>query len=453
MHRLQAADNARNTTAPDVGVEGRRRRLGLQGAVAVSLVGKSVEFVTLLLLATVVPRALGPADYGRFVVPLTIVTVGSLALTLGGPTTMARYVPAAAPAERRAVALRLGRRLAGGWALQLFAIAAVAAVLAVVVPDRFPPVTTTLVALGLALNVVATLSLQVGLGLGRTGWWSARYPIQNAVLIVAVVVLHHAAGSTGAVLAIVLAGAVAAGIGVAVVRPLTTTPVEQVDLPPGAIRFGVLHASGAECSQLAHGGGVVVVAILVGSSVEAGHTALALGIALGVTYAVLQAFTVCLPHLAGERSPAGAEATLRRLAGGLVAVLVPAALTVGVILDRVVPAVFGQGYGEAVTAFAPALAMVVLAPLNALAVQAAALRLRPEASTAAGLAAVGAFAVVAMATVPAWGAAGGTAAAMAGVAASAVVSVVLLRGAIGPHLAAASFGGAAFVLAVATVAA
>ena len=66
--------------------------------------GKIAEAVTLVLLATVVPRLLGPHDYGQFSVVLTLVAIGSVALTLGGATLLARYVPAAPPAERAPLA-------------------------------------------------------------------------------------------------------------------------------------------------------------------------------------------------------------------------------------------------------------------------------------------------------------------------------------------------------------
>ena len=100
----------------------------LRAAVAGSLVAKTLEVATLVLLATLVPRALGPADFGRFSVLLTIVTLGSLALTLGGPTLMARFVPAAPPHERVALARAIGARLTRGRAAQLLAIALAAIV-------------------------------------------------------------------------------------------------------------------------------------------------------------------------------------------------------------------------------------------------------------------------------------------------------------------------------------
>jgi O-antigen/teichoic acid export membrane protein len=304
----------------------------------------------------------------------------------------------------------------------------------------------------LALNVGTTLALQVGLGLGRTGGWSARYPLQNTVLIVGVLVVGRAAGGLGGAVVIVVAALVGAAFAAVLTAPLLRPAVAVVALPEGALRFGVLQATGAGLVQLTHRGGVLATALLAGSAAETGYVALATGIALGVTYAVLQAFTVSLPHLAGEDATAGGEEVLRRLAGGLLAVLVPGVLLVAATLDELVPRIFGDGYLGATDAFAPALALVVLAPLNALAVQAAALRLRPDVAATAGAASAIAFVVVAFAAVPAWGAAGATAAALAGASASAVVAVRSLPGAVGTPVGLATAAGAAAVLLVATIA-
>ena len=420
--------------------------------------------VTLVLLATVVPRALGPEDYGHFAVPLTVVTLGSLAMTLGGPTLMARYVPTAPVGERPALALAIGRRLARGRAVQCGAIAVVALVAVVGDPARFPPFVTSMVVVALALNVGTTLALQVTLGLGRAGPWSARYPVQNAVLVVTVLVLHAAFGTTGATVALVVAASVTAAMAAAVLVPVARADVARVPVPPGAIRFGALNATGAALVQVAHRGGVVAVAVLVGSAVETGYAALPIGIALGATYAVLQTFTVALPHLAGSSPAAGAgghpdrspadrsgEAVLRRLAAGLSAVVIPVTLAAAVLLDTLVPAVFGHRYAAAAGAFGPALAVVVLAPLSALVVQAAALRLQPGVALASGLATFAGFLVGVFALVPVWAAAGATGAALVGVASGTAVAVRGLPGAAGWPLVAASYLGATAVLGLAIV--
>lgn len=425
----------------------------LRRSVSSSLGGKAVEIVTLALLATVVPRALGPSDYGHFSVPLTVVTLGSLAMTLGGPTLMARYVPAAAPDRRLAIAKAIGARLARGRALQLAAIAGAAALLVAVDPETFSASDTAIVVFALALNVAATLALQIGLGLGRTGAWSFRYPLQNAVLVGAVLALHSSSGRDGAVLAIAVAAIAGAAFGAGIVVPLVRPTTPRVAVPVGAIRFGVHQATGAALTQFSQRGSVLAVAVLATSATETGYAALATGIALGVTYAVLQTFTVALTHLAdGDRDGvAQSEATLRRLAGWLLATIVPAAIVGVLVLDDVVPVLFGDDYVGAVDAFGPALALVVLAPLYSLGVQTAALRLRPEVASASGAAAACAFVVVALLAVPAWDAAGGTVASLAGGAAGVTVAARLLPGAFGPRIIGASVAGVVAVLGLSLV--
>lgn len=417
---------------------------------SLSLGGKAVEICTLALLATVVPRVLGPSDYGRFAVPLTVVTLGSLAMTLGGPTLMARYVPAAAAHDRIALAKTIGARLARGRALQTAAIAGIAALL--VAADVLPPLTTGIVVVALALNVAATLALQVTLGLGRTGAWSFRYPIQNAALIAAVLVLHATSGSRGAVFAIAVAAIAGAGFAALVVVPVVRPATPRVAVPDGAIRFGIHQATGAALTQFSQRGSVLAVAVLATSSTETGYVALATGIALGVTYAVLQTFTVSLTHLADGDDVDEAEVALRRLAGALLAVIIPAAVVGALVLEHVVPVVFGDDYTGAVDAFGPALALVVLAPSYSLGVQVAALRMRPQVATVSGVASALTFVAVALVAVPAWDAAGATAASLAGGAVGALAAVRMLPGAFGRHIVGTTFVGVAAVLAAAVVA-
>ena len=71
--------------------------------------------------------------------------------------------------------------------------------------------------------------------------------------------------------------------------------------------------------------------------------------------------------------------------------MLPVAVLGVLAVDLVVPVVLGPAYVDAAAAFPPALAAVVLAPLNALTLQAAALRLRPEATLAAAAAGAVAF--------------------------------------------------------------
>jgi O-antigen/teichoic acid export membrane protein len=412
----------------------------LRGPVLIGGMGKVAETATLVLLATVVPRALGPAGYGRFSVALTVVTLGSLAMTLGGATLLSRFVPAAAPADRPGVALALTQRLARNRVAVFAVLVAAGAVLTAAAPDVFSPPVVACVLLALGLNVATTLVLQADLGLGRAVGWCVRYPVQNAVLVGAVQLLHEEVAV--AILASAVAGAVVAA---AASGPLLRARGRRVTPPEGALRFGLLQAGGGALVQFVHRGGILAVALLTGSDVQTGFAALPIGIALAATYAVAQLFTVALPVLSARDD---GEQALRRLACLL---LVPvAAGTVGSVLvvDAVVPVVVGAAYTGAAAAFVPAIAMVALAPVNALAVQASALRLRPQAALYGALAGAAVFVAVCVAAVPSLGATGATAAALAGTAATALAARFLLPGAIGARLALGSTATVGAVLAL-----
>ena len=450
---------------------------GLRRPVVAGVVGKGAEAVTLVLLATLVPRLLGPADYGRLSVVLTLVAVGSVALTLGGSTLLARYVPAAPPDERPALARSLTLRLARNRLVPFGLLGAAAAVLAAV--GRVPPSTAGWVVLALVLNVIATLALQADLGLGRATAWSARYPVQNAVLIAAVVALYVATGLDGAVAGVAVAGAAGCALALTATRSLWQAgPRPPVHLPTGAARFGLVAAATGALMQLVQRGGVVAAALL-STDTETGHAAVAIGVALAATYAVAQVFVVTLPALTARhaaaadpaavdtsddrlgaappddgsvgrpsgrsRSSSPAEPALRRLAGLLLLVVLPVAVLGVLAVDLVVPVVLGPAYGDAVAAFPPALAAVVLAPLAALTLQTAALRLRPEATLAAAVAGAVVFAVTALVAVPMWGATGAAGAMLAGTATAALVGMLSLPGCTGWRLPVASLAGAVAV--------
>ncbi|NQY55225.1 MAG: hypothetical protein HRT86_01880 [Ilumatobacteraceae bacterium] len=421
----------------------------MRRSIVASSLGKVVELVTLVALATIVPRALGPADYGRFAVVLTVVTMVSLALTLGGPTLMTRYVPAAPPDERVPLALALGRRLLVTRAAML-SIGAVAA-LGVATTTSLSLTDTSIAIVASTLHVVATIALLVLLGLGGTTAWAVRFPFHNAVLVIAALVLYPVGGVTASLIAILIAAIATTLAALIVAAPvLRAHPTGDVQLPSGALHFGALQAGGAALMQYTHRAGVLAVAIFAGSSVETGYAALAIGLALGATYAVLQLFTVSLPHLtSGDLDREGterAEAPLRRLALAATALLVPVLAAAALLLDWLVPPIFGTDYEGAETAFVPALALVVLAPLYSLYVQVAAVRLRPRVTLECGIVAAVLFTIVAVVTTPSWNAVGGTTAALVGSVGAVLVALVRMRPMASFAQMAATFGGAGIVI-------
>jgi O-antigen/teichoic acid export membrane protein len=412
---------AETATPPRIAEPGSPvRRLLADSPILLTVVAKSAEALTLIALATVVPRALGPADYGLFAVVLAVVGIVSMSLSLGGPLLLSRFVPAAPAAERNALALTLALRIARFRALMVVAAIALVVALATVVSDRFPMEAALFVSIALALDVAATLIYQVALALGRPRLWSFRFPLQNTLLVVAVLALHATAGVNGAIAAVAIASGGALLVGVPVVarqlRPAKPLP----SLPPEALRFGILQGVSGFFVQITLRGNVLLVILLTGDKVEAGFAAFATGLVLAATYAVWQVFTIEFPRLSAraDAEPAGVEAAVRQLARTATLVLMPLSL-VGVLLaGPVLPHVLGTGFGGVEEALVPALAALPFAGLTALATQVAALRLRSDIRVRITAVGASVFLVTAIVAAPEWGAVGGTAAFLAGTAAA-----------------------------------
>lgn len=376
--------------------------------------------MTLIALATVVPRALGPADYGLFAVVLAVVGIVSMSLSLGGPLLLSRFVPAAPLAERNALALALALRIARFRALMVLAAISLVVVLTTVVPERFPKEAALFVSIALVLDVAATLIYQVALALGRPRLWSFRFPLQNTLLVVAVLTLHAAAGVNGAVAAVAIASGGVLLVGVPVVARQLRPAQPLQSLPPGALRFGILQGVSGFFVQVTLRGNVPLVLLLTGEKVQAGFVAFATGLVLAATYAVWQVFTIELPRLSAraDAEPAGVEAAARQLARTATLLLMPASLAGVLLAGPVLPHVLGKGFDGVEEALVPALAALPFAGLTALVTQVAALRLRSDIRVRVTAVGAGVFLAAALVAVPEWGAVGGTAAFLAGTAAT-----------------------------------
>lgn len=398
----------------------------MRSPLAAALVGKVAEAVTLLLLVSVVPRALGPERYGALAFALALVSLASASASLGGPSLMSRFIPAAAAETRVAVARALAVRALRWRTLQVGVFAGAGAVLAAVWPDRFSPAQTTFVVVAIGLDVAATLGFQIGLGLGRTSAWSFRYPVQQGALIVSAVTLGRG-GSTGAVASVAVAAAVALVFGAIGLTPLRG--VAPADVPHGVTRFAVLTGISGLLVQLVHRAPVIAVVALGGSKTQAGFASLAVGVGLAATYLVWQLFTVELPRLAEQAGgdPGGAEASMRRLTERMTLVLIPIALAAVPIVRHAIPLVAGARFRGSLPAIGPALALLPLAPLTALGSQAASLRLRPEERLKSSVAGALVFVVVAALLVPDHAALGATIALLAGSAATALAYAAVFR--------------------------
>lgn len=394
-------------------------------SIGAATTGKAAEALSLAALLTVIPRVLGPADYGTFGLALGVVTLGTTAFALGGPTLMARFVAAAPPAERAGLARALALGAIRWRTAALAVLAVIALVLVRVVPDRVPPVPTLIVLVALACDSAATLAFQIALGLNRVVLFSFRYPVQNLVVVMAVPPLYAAFGVTGALLAIALSSASAFVVGAWAIRGQLHGATPRV--PVEVSRFAVLQAMNGVCVLLLVRGGVVAVALLAGSRVETGYATIALGVALAGTFAVWQIFVVALPalaKLAATDLPA-AGVLLTRLAGRVVLVLLPVTLGAAALAGPLLTLLAGGAFAPASEALGLALASVPFAPITGAVGTAAAIRLRPGARLASSAAGAAVFLATAAYLVPRLGATGASGAVLAGTVMSALAGSVL----------------------------
>ena len=398
-------------------------------ALAGSAAGKALEALTLAGLVLLVPRALGPADYGAFAVALAVATGIATATGIGGPALFARVLAPLDGSARRDVARALALRVGRTRLLLLVGLAAAAAVGALLAPGDVGPTAIALVAAAALIGAAASLLSQLALGLGRTAAWSLRYPLENGVIVAGALALYPSVGLDGAIAAIALGAAAALALGIATTSPALRGARGGAALPAGVLRFARLQAAGGALTQTVHRGAAPACALAGAGAIATGHAAIAAGAALAITYAVLQTLLVALPGAvrADAHDRVAAEALLRRTAALCAAVVVPVCALGAIVAEPLLAAALGDGFRGAASALRIALAAAALAPLWALGNQLAALRGRPGASLAGAAVGAAAFVWIALLAAPDHGAEGAASAMLAGVAAATAATFAALR--------------------------
>jgi len=400
-----------------------------RGALATSAAGKALEALTLAALVLLVPRALGAADYGGFAVALAVATGIATATGIGGPSLFARVL---APLDgrgrqdvARALVLRIGRTRAS----LLCGLAFAAAAGTWLAPGDVAPGQVALVGAAAVLGTAATLFSQLALGLERSAAWTLRYPLENAVIVVAALALYPVAGLDGAIAAVALGAAAALVLGIAGTRDALRGARAGADLPAGALRFARLQAGAGGLTQVVHRGAAPACALAGAGAVATAHVAIAAGVALAITYAVLLTLLVALPAAmrAHAQDRMRAEAVLQRTALLCAAVVVPVCGGLALAAEPLLAGALGEDFRGAADALRIALAAAALAPLWALANQLAALRGRAEATLEGAAAGALAFACAAAALIGPHEAAGAAGAMLAGVAAMTAATFAGLR--------------------------
>lgn len=390
--------------------------------------GKTLEIVSQVLLLTLLPRTLGPQEFGRFTLALAVVTLTSVGVSLGAPSAFARFVPAEMPERRAALSRVMTRALLPTRALQLGILAVIGAALVYVAPARFAAIDIALVFAALAAEVVALLGSQVALGIGRTWVWSFRVSVRNFAMLLAVPLLFRLGGPVGALFGLLVASGAGLVFAASQVAGLLRHADDNSVVPKGSGRYGIVTGLGALVSQGMYRGPVLALSAMAASGVQTGFAALAGNVAMSMMLAVREVFVVSLPEHVERwaRNRESAVVVVRRLGWWSQLWLTAGALAGVPLLDRALPIVAGQQFAGAVPAFVPILALLPLLSVSILAWQAAALELRPMLALMLNFIALVTFIVVAVFLVPSWSATGASMALLIAVALSAIASAWML---------------------------
>jgi len=257
-----------------------------------AVAGKGLEFTSQLLLVIVLPRLLGPAEFGRMAVALAIVTIGAVAISLGAPGSFARFVPAETARRQAGLALSMTRRILPLRAAQLAFAGLASVVLVATMPARFAAMDVGLMFLALLAEVSAILFAQVALGLGATWIWSYRIAVRNAVLLLLVPFLIAFFGTPDVMWTLALGSIAGLLFAVSLVAPLVRHAARGVPVPEGAMRFGQVAGAALLAGQLTYRGPVLAASLGGLAPEEVGFAGLAVSVAIAVIYAVREMFKV-----------------------------------------------------------------------------------------------------------------------------------------------------------------
>jgi O-antigen/teichoic acid export membrane protein len=391
-----------------------------------TLAAKWAELVTQALLIAIVPRALGAAPYGEFAVAFAVVSVASLSLGLGAPLAAIRYVPAASPEERPARARAVARSVAASRAKTLAVLTAAALIVAPTVLD-VPIALTLLVCVAAWCSVGSSVTSELGLAIGRPRVWNARFPLENALVVVAAPVGHGLSGSHGAVAGMALACAVTFMVLYRRVAGQLRAAPAGAGLPPEAVAYARLQTITVILGTLVKRGGTLAMPVLGAGAAETGFAAVATGLGTAGAATMMSLLIVQLPRLV-PLDPRDAARDAGRTARIALLLAVAAALPAALLARPAIELALGKGFSGAVDAVVLALPGVPLGAALGLISLTAALRLRPGALTASWAIASAAFVTLAAATIPSLGAEGAAIATTGGLLAACLAGMALIGG-------------------------
>jgi O-antigen/teichoic acid export membrane protein len=375
------------------------------------LVGqRGLDVLRAVAFAALVPRLLGPADFGRFIVLTSVGLWFSLLSSLGSTQLLARFVPTLGPAtdeRRRLVGSLLAVRLLGGAGAALTYLL-IAGLWLREIPIALPAA----IAAGVLLRSASNVLFGFFLGLNQAARWGMGELVRRWCSLVFIVAGVFFFGLAGACIGGLLAEAAVLTLGVVWARPHLRFGDVRLDaafIGP-YLRYNALFFGSNVLFSLCQRGTEALVRMLGADPDEVGRYSLAASGYLFGTHALWHLAMAFVPLVARCRSegrlPAALEVMGRLLTlAAVVGVLaVFAAVLVG---EPLVVLLAGAAFRPAATALPPlTAALVAYAVACAARVLALALE-RPRASLAAAGVQVAALAAAGALLVPRLGAVGG----------------------------------------------
>ena len=369
------------------------------------------------LYAVLVPRLLGPADYGRLALVTTLAAWFVLLSALGLLQAIGRYAPQfVLQGDTEGLRWFFGRLLAvrlvsGALAAGLFLL------FTLLWLRDLDPLLLALVAGVVFVQAAGNLFYAFFLGLNRAARWGAGEIVGQWVSLALLPPGFLLGGLRGAGLALLLTELVVLGLGLWWVRPYLAWSHVRLDLRRLApyLRFGLVFFGSNLLTATFHRSGEALVRAVAGDYAQVGYFGLAQNVYLTAALAVPQFTLAFAPLLTALRTQGQVEAMRRwieRLLAWLAVGGVLVAFSALLVGDDLVPLVFGPAYRPVAANLVPlTLALLPLA-LSSVANLLALIHDRPGlALQSAGVLLV-AFWALGLPLVAAWGSLGGCLAAL-----------------------------------------
>ena len=341
-----------------------------------------------LAFGMIVPRLMGPAQYGQYALVMSL-GIWSFALTdLGYSQILGRYVPVhALEPDGRNVLKLFGNLLL---VRAVLGVAVSAAYLAGTILflhdiDRVALLTVSVVVFVFSISDVI---FQLFFGLNRAARWGVGNLLRRCLLVVCVPAGFLAGGLKGAAFGVLFTELTVLFMGVFWARDYFSREGFRLDLPYllPLLRFGLLFFMGGLLLTAFRNTGEAIVRVVSGDYAQVGFYGLSFSVYLAGDAGIgqmIQSFTPFLCSLAARKENDALRLWVERFLRGMTAIAVPVVFGAFMLADSVTPLVFGAAYQPvAANLKVLSLALVAFIPGNVAILMSVALD-RPSVSLAA----------------------------------------------------------------------